>query len=424
MRLPLWPLAAVFGLMPLWWLLGGLHLMWPAGGLILGVVLLSRGRVRLPTGAGLWLLLLSIVVISVVRLDRVSGLPMALLRLGFLTTALIVYLYVYTAACEGAAWQRLCAPLALYWLGMIALGWIGVVKPTFAITTPTEIALPDAIVGNRGLRALVHSHATEYNPLSRNPYYRTAAPYPYTNNWGTAFAVLTPCMMAYLTSVRIGTLRTAVLVSLPFALVPAFMTLNRGMFIGLGGGLLYLALRALLRGDVRLILSLTAVAVLIWIATLLIPVGALISNRVNNTDSTTDRADLYVQTLQAVWRSPLLGYGGPRMVDTTQATEPLGTQGQLWLIIYSYGIPALLLLLAFLALIAWRTTAAVSTPGKWLSAVPMIALVITPFYGYTDVNLSLMFYAFALAIAALDGPINRQPPTLARKPAMPAPATG
>ena len=199
------------------------------------------------------------------------------------------------------------------------------------------------------------------------------------------------------------------IVSLPVALVPAFLTLNRGMFIGLGAGLLYLGVRALLRGDVRLIASIGAVAALTWMVTLVIPVTDLITHRVENTDSTSDRADLYVQTVAAVLRSPLLGYGAPRFVDTTHASEPLGTQGQLWLIMYSHGIPALLLFLAFFAVLAWRLSAAVSTPGRWLSAVPVIALVITPFYGYTDPNLSLMFFAIGLAMAAIDGPVNREP---------------
>ncbi|MET8154428.1 O-antigen ligase family protein [Actinoplanes sp. NPDC049668] len=408
-ELPLWPLYAMFGLMPLWWVLGGLHLFWPFFGLLLAVLLVSRGRVGLPAGSLLWLVLLALVAVSVTRLDRASGLFMFCLKLGFLATALVVYLYVYNAARAGARWRRMFGPLCLYWLGMVALGWIGVFKPTFAITTPVELLLPDGAAGNRGIRALVHSHATEYNALGRNPYYRTAAPYPYTNNWGTGFAVLVPCMVAYLGSVRTGALRVAVLVSLPFALVPAFLTLNRGMFVGLGAGLVYLGLRALLRGDVRLIASIAGVAVLAWIATLVVPVGDLISNRVENTDSTGDRADLYAQTVQAVLRSPLLGYGGPRLSDTTHGAEPLGTQGQFWLLMYSYGIPAVLIFVLVFVIIAWRLAAAVSAPGKWLSVVPVIALVITPFYGFTDVNLSLMCFGIALAMAAVDGPVNRAP---------------
>lgn len=420
-QLPLWPLYVPFALMPLWWVAGGLYLFWPLFALLLAAVLLTHGRVTTPTGTVTWLVLIAVILVSATRMDRITGFFMFGVRLAFIVGALLVYLYVYHALRGGAPWERLFRPLMWYWLGMVALGWIGVFSPRFAITTPVEILLPDSLASDRAMQALVHSHATEFNPQSRNPYFRTAAPYPYTNNWGTGFAVLVPCVIAYLSSVRRGRLRTVVLISLPFALIPAFLTLNRGMFIGLGAGLLYLAGRALMRGDVRLIASIAGVAVLAGIATLIIPVDDLIMNRVENTDSTTDRADLYRQTLAATIDSPLLGYGAPRMVDTTTASEPLGTQGQVWLMMYSHGVPALLLFLFFFVLLAWRTGAAVTAPGRWLSTVPVIALVVTPFYGFSDVNLTLMFYAIGLAVAALDGPVNRPAAGVGQRSNSPAP---
>jgi hypothetical protein len=407
--LPLWPLHVLFSLLPLWWAAGALYLFWPLLALVLAVVLLTRGRIAVPIPVVIWLVLIAVIAVSATRVDRLSALVMFGLRLGFIVAALIVYLYVYNAARAGVGWERLCRPLCFFWLGMVVLGWIGVFAPRFGMTTPVELLLPDSIAGDRGIQALVHAHATEFNPQSRNPYFRTAAPYAYTNNWGTGFAVLVPCVVAYLTAVRPSRLRTTLIVSLPVAAVPAFLTLNRGMFIGLGAGLLYLGVRALLRGDVRLIGSIAGVGLLGWLVTLVIPVTDLITNRVENTRSTSDRADLYVQTVAASLRSPLLGYGSPRFVDTTQAAEPLGTQGQLWLVMYSHGIPALVLFLLFFLILAWRLGAAVSTPGTWLSVVPVIALAITPFYGFTDMNLSLMFFAFGLAMAAVDGPVNRAP---------------
>jgi polysaccharide biosynthesis protein PslJ len=413
--LPVWPLHLMFSLMPLWWVAGGFYLLWAALSLVLLIVLLVHGRLAAPPGLTIWLLFVAIVAVSATRVEKLTAVFMFGLKFSFMIAALIVYLYVYNAAREGVAWQRLFRPLCLFWLGMVVLGWISVLAPQFSITTPVEMLLPDSIAADRGLRALVHSHMTEFNPQSRNPYFRTAAPYAYTNNWGTAFAILVPCMVAYVTSVRTGRLRLAVLVSLPVALVPAFLTLNRGMFIGLGAGLVYLGLRALVRGDGRLIASIAGVALIGWIVTLFVPVTELITNRVQNTSSTSDRLDLYLQTVTEVLKSPLLGYGAPRFADTTAAAEPLGTQGQLWLTMFSHGIPALLLFLTFLVVVAWRLSAAVSAPGRWLSAVPVIALVITPFYGYTDPNMSVMFFAFGLAAAAIDGPVNRPAVSAARR---------
>jgi hypothetical protein len=110
-----------------------------------------------------------------------------------------------------------------------------------------------------------------------------------------------------------------------------------------------------------------------------------------------------------VLHSPLLGFGQPNSVDTTHAAEPLGTQGMIWQVLYSHGIPALICLYVFFAVVAWRMAAAVTPTGLWLSVVPIIAVVVTPFYSYIDPNMSVLFFAIGLGLAAVDGPVNRQP---------------
>jgi O-antigen ligase len=141
--------------------------------------------------------------------------------------------------------------------------------------------------------------------------------------------------------------------------------------------------------------------------TLFIPVIDLITNRTSTTDTTSDRFDLYVQTWAAVMHSPLLGYGQPNAVDTTHAAEPLGTQGMIWQVLYSHGIPATICLYLLFAVIARRLAAAVTPAGLWLSALPVIAVIVTPFYSFIDPNMSVLFFAVALGLAAVDGPINR-----------------
>ena len=405
--LPSWPLMMMFAAVPLWWVLGGWYLMWPFFGLFLGLLMLVRGRIRMPAGSTYWVIFLGLVLVSATRLDRVTAVLTYGLRFGHMITAFLVGVYVYTLAREGMSWRRLMAPVCWFWLGMVLLGWMGVLWPTFTTASPVEILLPDSIAGERFMQAMVHLHFTEFNALGRQPIYRTAAPYPYTNNWGTAFALLIPFLLAYLTSVRRGPMRVVLLVSLPFALVPAFLTLNRGMFIGLFAGMAYLVLRALARGEVRYVLPIAGLVGVGWLVSLVIPVGTLISERTGRTDSTSDRADLYVQTWNAVLNSPLLGFGVSNKVDTTHAAEPLGTQGQFWQVMYSYGIPAVLCSLLLLVVLTRRLGAAVSPAGRWLSTIPVIGLVITPFYGYTDPNMSIMFFAVGLGLAALDGPVNR-----------------
>ncbi|MBM7086198.1 hypothetical protein JQN84_27090 [Micromonospora sp. MMS20-R2-29] len=405
--LPTWPLLAMFGLVPLWWMLGGFYLGWSAFGVVLLGLMVTRGRVALPAGTACWLVLLALVLLSFTRLDRATAYLTSGLRFGFMLTALIVCVYVYNLVRDGVPWEQVLRPLGWYWLGVVALGWLAVLAPRFQLTTPVEMLLPGGMSGERFIQALTHVRANEFNPVSRAPIYRTAAPYPYTNNWGTAYALLVPCVLAYLTSVRTGKFRVALLVSLPLSMVPAFMTLNRGMFLGLGAGLAYLGLRALVRGNAKLIASIGGLVLLVWVVSLVVPVQELIDNRVSSTDTNVDRMDLYVRTLQAVERSPLLGYGAPNSVDTTLAEEPLGTQGMIWQVLYSHGIPALVAFLAWLALIAKRLAGAVSPAGQWLSTIPVIALVVIPVYAYIDPNMSVIFFAVGAGLAAVSGPVNR-----------------
>jgi hypothetical protein len=397
----MWPLIAMFGLVPLWWLLGGFYPGWPVFGALLLGLLVARGRVAVLPGTLCWLLFIALVLLSATRIDRGTAYLTFGLKVGFLLTALVVAVYVYNLGREGIGIGDLLRPVALFWLGLVALGWLGVLYPTFSMVTALEAVLPGNLAADRFVQDLVHAQANEFNAGSARPIYRTAAPYAHTNNWGTAYALLLPCVLAYVTAARRGALRTAVLVSLPLSVVPAFFTLNRGMFLGLGAGLLYLAVRSLIRGRGRLFGGIVAVGVLFYAVSLVVPVWELINARVETTDTNVDRLDLYVRTWEAVLQSPLLGHGVPNMVDTSLAAEPLGTQGMLWHVMYSYGIPALLTFLCWLVLAAWRLRRGTSPAAQWLSVVPVIALVVIPVYGYLDPNLSILFLAVGAGLATL-----------------------
>ncbi len=405
--LPRWPLVTMFAFMPLWWALGVWYFVWPFFGLAMFVLLTTRGRVRLPTGTSLWLILLAVIALSATRLDRITQLFVFTLRFGHLLTAFIVGVYVYNLARDKVPWVRIANPLIIFFFAMVALGWLGVLMPKFSMPSPFELVLPERVAGERFITDITRLDSTEFNPRSDNPIYRPAAPYPYTNNWGTAYCFLVPVALAYLMVVKRGGMRLAVLIALPLSIVPAFLTLNRGMFIGLGAGVLYLLGREIARGRVRLMLPVGAILLAGGIVTLFIPVIDLITNRTSTTDTTSDRFDLYRQTWAAVAHSPLLGFGQPNSVDTTHAAEPLGTQGMIWQVLYSHGIPATICLYLLFAVIARRLASAVTPAGLWLSALPIIAVVVTPFYSYIDPNMAVLFAAIGLGLAAVDGPINR-----------------
>lgn len=422
-RLPVWPLAVMFGLVPVWWLAGAFYLGWSLLGAVLLALLLVRGRVPLPPGTGLWLLFLALVVVSATQLSSVGSLLAFGLRLGFYVTALVVGVYVYAVARQGIELSALLVPVCLFWFGLVALGWLGVLAPRFTLSTPMEMLLPGGISGNSYIQDLVRITASEFSARSLNPIYRPSAPFPYTNNYGSAYAMTLPCVVAFVMLRRRGLLRWALIASLPLSLAPAFLTLNRTMFVSLGVGLLVLGLRAARRGNVRVGASVVGVLLIGGLATLFIPVTELIGNRVESSDTNSDRFALYGEVLRRVAESPWLGYGAPATVDTISAPVPVGTQGQLWMVLFCHGVPALLFFLAWFALAAVICARARSAAGQWLAVVPVVCIVQIPFYGMASPNLAVAFFAIALTMALVErearpsGPVLPQPLTRPEVPA-------
>ncbi|MFG3712672.1 O-antigen ligase family protein [Micromonospora sp. NPDC047730] len=408
-RLPLWPLAAMFGLVPLWWLTGAFYLGWPLLGALLFALLVIRGRVPLPPAAGIWLLFLAVVLVSATQLQSPASVLTFGLRLAFYVTALVVGVYVYAVARERADLVPVLVPLCAFWFALVALGWLGVLAPRFALTTPVEVLLPGGVAGNPFIRDMVHLSTAEYSERSLNPIYRPAAPFAYTNNFGSAYAMTLPCVVAFTMLRRRGALRWALLASLPLSLVPAFLTLNRAMFLSIGAGLAVLGVRAALRGNVRVAASIVGVVVIGGVATLFIPIAELIGNRVESSDTNTDRLSLYVEVIRRVKESPWLGYGAPVNVDTVTAQAPIGTQGQLWMVLFSHGAPALLCFLAWFVVAALSCARATSAAGQWLSVVPVICLVQIPFYGMANQNLAVAFFAVAFAMVLTEREASARP---------------
>ena len=400
--LPLWPLFLMFGLVPIWWATGSFYLGWSGFGVLLLVLMLTRGRVPLPPGTALWLLFLALVVLSATQLQSAVNLLTFGLRLGFYLTALMVGIYVYAAARERTDVVPVLSPLAAFWLSLVALGWLGVVAPRFGMATPMEVLLPGGVASNPFIQDIVHLRTSEYSERSLNPVYRPAAPFAYTNNYGSAYTMTLPCMVALTLLRRPGFLRTVLLCSLPLSLPPAFLTLNRGMFLSLGAGLAVLGVQAMLRGNVRVAASIAGVVALAGTATFFIPITDLINSRVSASNTNTDRMALYTEVLRRVGESPWLGFGAPVDVDTVSADAPIGTQGQLWMVLFSHGVPALVCFLGWFVVALVFCLRAPSAAGQWLGVVPLICLVQVPFYGMANQNLAVAFFAICFAMALVE----------------------
>ncbi len=102
--------------------------------------------------------------------------------------------------------------------------------------TPLSIGAPGRpAVNNDLVNHMVVRRLTQFNPDSfLQVAARPSAPYLFTNNWGNAYSLLLPFVIAYLFEVRGSRRFLWVALLVPVSAVPAFLTLNRGMFLGLG----------------------------------------------------------------------------------------------------------------------------------------------------------------------------------------------
>ena len=145
------------------------------------------------------------------------------------------------------------------------------------------------------------------------PIGRPKAPFVYTNDWGSVYALLCPLFFALWLQDPRRRLRGYAILAV--SLVPVFVSLNRGLWLSLGVGLLYAGTRP---GPVGAFArKALASLVLIGLALVLFtPLSTLVQDRANTGHSNEGREYIYSQTFDAVKRSPLIGYGGPLRVGT------------------------------------------------------------------------------------------------------------
>jgi hypothetical protein len=230
-------------------------------------------------------------------------------------------------------------------------------------------------------------------PWGVAPFNRPSAPFAYTNGWGAAIAVLTPIGVGAVLEHKTAGSRLFLVLVLSASIPPAVATTNRGLFVGLAGGVAYVLFRLLLRGrwlSVIWVMTVSAVAFAILRA-----LGLLeeIAARQQAADTTSGRWNLYVETLQRTLESPVIGFGAPR--PSLSSEIYLGTQGAIWNTMFCFGFVGLVLFIAMLLGGVIRTFDAPNPSALWLHTAVVVACLLSLFYG---LDRQLVFVGVALAI--------------------------
>src|SRR5918993_145189 len=395
-ELPAWPLAGLFVLFPLWWVLGLAAFAIPLAAVPMAALLAVRGRPQVPRGFGVWLLFLVAVAVSTTMLDQPTRLVAFSLRAGNYLGATVAFVYVYNAR-RSLTVDKVVGMVIFFWIFVVVGGFLGVLWPDGRIETPLAGLLPGVLIRNEYVYDLVVPKFAQRQTPWGSPvtFTRPSAPFPYTNGWGCNYAMLLPFVLLAVMRARTVGRRVLVLAVLAASLVPAIATLNRGMMLAVGLVCVYAAVRLFARGDVRGLVGIGVLGTIAVVAGSLANFGEQVALRQTYSATTEGRAKIYWETFDRALTSPVLGFGAPRPGSDGIS---LGTQGHLFNVMFSHGFVALLLFEIWLLVLVWRSRSFDTAERACLHLVVVTALVAHVYYGFDGPQFVIFMVAAALAI--------------------------
>jgi hypothetical protein len=395
--------------LPVFWMLGLRDFAWMITALPMAGILGLRRRVQVPPLFGLWLLFLLWVCLTVVRIDTPGRLLGFSYRLLLYLSATVVLVYVYNAARSGLSLGRVAMVMTWLWLFVVVGGVLGLFLPTVVLPTPMAALVPERFVANEIIADMIRPSLAQLGGSGKiSP--RPAAPFTFTNNWGNAYSLLLPFVAAYLGSAAQWAARHLVLIGLVVvSLIPALLTLNRGMFLALGFGAIYMAFRLTARGHTKAVGLLAAAAVSVVAALLIFPVTDLLQERLSESATNESRLTVYEEAFERTLDSPLLGYGAPQ-ASANPGLPAVGSQGQFWMVLFSHGFIGAALFLAWMLWVCLLSFAYRGTGQLWMHVVIVMATLEIFYYGNLGAGLAITMVAIGLVDPARPPRVDARPP--------------
>jgi hypothetical protein len=367
-----WPLTLLVVAFPLWWALGLASIMPVLVAIPMAVHLYRRHPVRMPDGFGWWLIFLACVALSVAMLfvDAPGAVP------GGGPSRLIVFTYrlLWYVACgivllwianrDERELPTLRVVRLMSWMFIITVlgGLLGVLAPNLEFTSAVEALLPGGLRSNAFVRSLVHPASAAVQSILGSASPRPIAPFAFANSWGANLSMFLPFFLVGWLGRDAGWRRSLAPVVLVLAAVPIVLSLNRGLWLSLALGIVYFVVRLVLRGRMVALVGALIVVAVAGVVFLASPLGEMTANRLETPHSNDRRGELLTATVTSTAQgSPVLGFGSTRDVQGSFASiaggatpecpactvPPLGTQGQIWLVLFSQGFVGLFAFLAF-----------------------------------------------------------------------------
>jgi len=372
----------LFAGFPVWWLLGFSEFIVVLVALPMLRQLLRRQRVLLPPGFGIWALFLAWVLIGVFVLwaDAPGAVPggdaSRILLFGFRAAwylaCTVLLLWLGNSTAREVSFQRVVQLLGFMFVVTAAGGLLGLLAPDFELRSALELALPGPLRTNSFVNTLVHLEAADVQAVLGRPEPRPKAPFAFANSWGSNLSLFLPFFLLAWGRHGRAWQRALMPFVLVMAAVPVVYSLNRGLWFSLLAGGLFLLLLQLRRGRPAALVVTVALLAGAIVGVAASPLGEMLQERIDNPHSNDRRSQLVVETVQSTTAgSPVVGFGSTRDVqgsfasiaggDTPDcpacAVPPLGTQGHLWMLVFSQGLVGAALFLSFVLVSARRAWA-------------------------------------------------------------------
>jgi hypothetical protein len=421
---PAWTMTALLAGYPVWWALG----LGDLSVIILAVPMLVRMRawrrqgrpIRVPPSFGLWLMFLVVVAAGIATLGLtapgtvVSPLSNRLLSFadrGLTYVGLTVILLFAGNLTEAELPRRRLAWL----LGLVGIyatlgGLGGVVAPSFQFKSPMAYLLPHGLQQNSLVQAALYPGFSQVTDVLGITEGRPKAPFEYTNTWGNCLTILLPWLFVAWWSYGSKRQRKWALVTAVAALIPLVYSLNRGVWAGVGLTVIYLAVRLAARGRVGMLALVCAGLALVGVAVMATPLQGLITSRLQHQQSNSIRGSLSLAAIDDANAAPLTGFGdtrhqqgsassiavGPSKNCPSCGQFPVGSNGQLYLLLVCNGWLGTGLFLGFFGRLAWRYRRDKTPYG--MAGVLVILLSFLYMFAYVSVTAALEFTMISVAL--------------------------
>ena len=283
---PGWPVLALFGLYPLWWVLGISEFSGILFAIPMAIQLVQTPRVRAPRGFGIWALFVVWAAVGILVLqvdapgavaDTSSGRYVTFLyRYLWYISVSVILLYVGNMR-EVITLPRLFRAMSYMFVTIVCGGYLGLIAPHFAFPSVLELILPHGISHNGFVQDLIHPTAAQVQTFLGYEEGRPSAPFAYTNDWGLNFACFLPAFVVSWCRRDAGWHRWVGAGILFAAFIPVVYSLNRGLWGALAAMFIFVAVKFAMSGRFLMIGAFVGAVVVLAATVVLSPLGSLVS---------------------------------------------------------------------------------------------------------------------------------------------------